>query len=159
MRRLAMQKQDFALAGIFRASLQSKSFNTTVGLRNPNCLRIGELANSGGAEFASKTGTFHTAEWQTRIGGDHRVDENHSSFQIRREELLFLGIIRPRAGGKTKRTVVCHFDRLICVGYPENGCDRSKNFFAISGRFPWHIDEHSWLIEKSGAMNSISARQ
>src|SRR5215203_4555421 len=58
---------------------------------NPNRLRICELANSRGAEFSAKSGTLYTAEWQTGIGSDHRIDENHSRFQVRREELLFLG--------------------------------------------------------------------
>src|SRR5581483_3441749 len=131
----------------------------TTKLGNPNRLCVCELANSGSAEFASKARALHTAERQTRIGGHHCIDENHSGFQIRREELLFLGIIRPRAGTETKRTVICHLDRLVCVAYPENGCDRTENLFAISGRLSWHIDQDRWLIEKSGAMNPISAGQ
>ena len=128
-------------------------------LGNPNRLRVRELANSGRAEFASEAGTFHTAERQTRIGGDHRIDENHSGLQVGYEELLLLGIIRPRAGSEAERTVVCHLDRLRCIAYPENRCNGAEDLFAINGRFFWHIDQYRWLIEKSWAMNPISAGQ
>src|SRR5207245_6514956 len=51
-------------------------------LRNPNRLCIDELANSCRAKLAAKTRTLHTSERQTWIRCDHRVDENHSSFQF-----------------------------------------------------------------------------
>ena len=86
-----------------------------------------------------KPGTFHTSEWQTRIGSDHRIDENHSRFQVRREEFLFLGIIRPRAGCETERTVVCHLDRLGCIAYAKNRGDRTEDFLAVSWRFLGHM--------------------
>ena len=65
---------------------------------NPDRFRVREFANARGAEFSAKAGTLYAAERQTRIGRDHRVNENHSGLQVRGEELLFLGIIRPRAG-------------------------------------------------------------
>jgi hypothetical protein len=61
-------------------------------LRKSNRLRVCELANPGGTEFASKTGTLHDRRRQTRIGAYHSVDENHSSLKARGEEFLFLGL-------------------------------------------------------------------
>jgi iron complex outermembrane receptor protein len=49
---------------------------------NPDRFCVREFAHAGGAQFAAETGAFYAAEWQTRIGGDHRVDENHSAVQL-----------------------------------------------------------------------------
>ena len=82
---------------------------------NPNRLRIRELANSRGAEFSAKTGTFYAAEWQTRIRRDHGVDENHSGVQLGYEKLLFLAIFGPRARTQTESSIVRELDGRVCI--------------------------------------------
>jgi hypothetical protein len=74
-------------------------------------LRSAELMDPTRLTEVTEEAEPDPAKRQTRIGSDHRIDENHSRFQVRREEFLFLGIIRPRAGCETERTVVCHLDR------------------------------------------------
>src|SRR5215472_186180 len=47
-------------------------------LGDPDCFGVHEFADAGGTELATEARAFHAAEWQTRIGRDHCVDENHS---------------------------------------------------------------------------------
>ena len=77
---------------------------------NPDRFRVREFADACGTQFAAETGTFHTAEWQTRIGRDHRVDENHSAVQVRYETFLLLGIFGPRARIQAEWGVVRELD-------------------------------------------------
>src|SRR6266542_4235764 len=128
-------------------------------LRNPDRFRVCEFANAGSAKLAAKAGTFYAAERQTRIGCDHRIDENHSSLQFRSEEFLLGWVVGPRARREPESGVVCGLDRFVCVAHAENRCDRTENFFAVSRRFFRYIDENSWLVKKSGTMNPIFARQ
>ena len=83
--------------------------------RNPDRFRVCEFADACGAQFATKTGAFYAAEWQTRIGGDHRVDENHSAIQLRCEKLLLLAIFGPRARTQAECGVVRKLDGRVCI--------------------------------------------
>src|SRR5438093_2156522 len=102
---------------------------------------------------------LHAAERQTWIGCDHRVDENHSSLQFRREQFLLGWIVRPRARAEPEYGVVCHLDRFGCIAHPENRRDGTENFFAVSRRFRWYVDKNRWLVKKPGTVNAVSARQ
>src|ERR1043166_8476394 len=99
-----------------------------ISSRNPDCFRVCKFADSGGAKLAAETGALYTAKWQTRIGRDHGVDENHSGVQVRGEEFLFFRIVRPRAGTETECGVVRELDRVVGVAYPENSCYRAEDF-------------------------------
>src|SRR5207248_2112677 len=116
-------------------------------------------ADAGGAKLTAETGTFYSAERQTRIGGDHCIDENHAGIQLRYEEFLLLAIIGPCAGAETKCGVVRQLDGIMGVAHPENSCDRAEHFFTIRRRFFGNIDENSWLVEQSGTVDPISAGQ
>src|SRR6266536_2413215 len=128
-------------------------------LRNPNRFRVCEFANSHSAKLAAKAGTFHATERQTRIGCDHRIDENHSSLQFRSEEFLLGGVVCPRARREAECGIVCGLDSFVCVAHAENRCDRTENLLAIGRRFFRYIDENSWLVKESGTMNPVSAGQ
>ena len=99
--------------------------------RNPDRFRVCEFADSGGAEFAAEPGAFYAAKRQTRIGGDHGVDEDHSGVQLRCEKFLFFAIVGPRAGAEPKCGVVRELDRVVGVAHPENSCNRTEDFLAI----------------------------
>src|SRR5437870_8253465 len=150
-----MHHQKFAIARVQSLAREA----TALPSRNPNCLGVCKFANSGSAELAAKPGTFHTAERQSWIGGDHCIYENHPCVQVRREEFLFFGIVGPCAGGETECGIVCQLNRVGRVAHAENRCDRPEHLFSVGWRFFRYIDENSWLVEKSGAMNSIAARQ
>jgi len=93
------------------------SSDLTVGARsgNPDRFRVREFANACGTQFAAETGTFYAAEWQTRIGGDHRVDENHSAVQLRCEKFLLLAIFGPCARTQAECGVVCELDGRVGI--------------------------------------------
>src|SRR5207244_13468991 len=93
---------------------------TCARLRNPDCFRIGELANAGSSKLAAETGALHAAEGQTRIGYDHAVDENHSCFQLRSEKLLLFFVVRPRARPQAVNAVVGHPASLAFLPRPPN---------------------------------------
>src|SRR5438067_5471751 len=76
------------------------------GLRNPDRFRIGKFADSGHAELAAEPGTLYATEWQTWIGGDHRVNEHHSGVQLGSEKFLFLAIFGPRARAEAESGIV-----------------------------------------------------
>ena len=126
---------------------------------NPDRFRVREFANARGAEFASETGTFHTAEWQTRIGGDHRVDENHSAVQLRYEKFLLLAIFGPCARTQAESGVVRELDGRVGIAHAENSCDWAEDFFAVRWRLFRHINENRGLVEKSRTVNSVAAGQ
>src|SRR5438128_837770 len=119
---------------------------------NPNRLRVRKFANAGGAEFSAKAGTFHTPEWQTRIGRDHGVDKDHSGVQLGRKEFLFFAIASPGARPKAEYGVVREVDCLVNIAHAENSCDRAEDFFAVRGRVFGHIDQNGGLIEESRAL-------
>ena len=135
-----------------------KSFSPTVS-GNPNRLRVRKFANAGGAEFSAKAGTFHTAEWQTRIGRDHGVDKDHSGVQLGYEKFLFFAIISPGARTQAEYGVVRELKRLVNIAYAKNSCDRAEEFFAVRRRIFGNIDKNGGLIEKSRPVNTISAGQ
>ena len=126
---------------------------------NPNRLRVRELANSRGAEFSAKAGTFYAAEWQTRIGSDHGVDENHSAVQLRCEKFLLLAIFGPRARTQAESGIVRELDGRVGIAHAENSCNRAEDFFAVRRRLFRHIDENRGLVEKSRTVNSVAAGQ
>src|ERR1700758_4028968 len=84
-------------------------------LRNPDCFRVCKFPDTGGAELATEAGALYSAERQPRIGRHHRVYENHSRVQFRREKSLFFAIVRPRAGAETECGVVRELDRVVGV--------------------------------------------
>src|SRR6266487_3938756 len=127
--------------------------------RNPDRFGVCKFADASGAEFAAEPGAFYSAERQTRIGGDHGVDENHSGVQLRREEFLFFTIIRPRAGAEPEWGVVRELDRFVGIAHTEDSCNRAEHFFAVRGRFFGHVNKNSWLVEKSRALNTVAAGQ
>src|ERR1700730_7212005 len=118
-------------------------------LRNPNRFGVGKLANAVRAKFATEAGTFHSAERQAWIGGDHCVDEHHSALELRREQFLFRRIICPGAGSETECAVVCGLDCIGAVAHTKNGRDWTENFLAISGRFLRYIGKYGRLVKKS----------
>src|SRR5206468_2755690 len=56
---------------------------------DPDRFPIHEFANPGSTQLSSKSRTFHAAEGQSRVGGHHCIDENHSRFKLGCEQVLF----------------------------------------------------------------------
>src|SRR4029450_11675467 len=126
---------------------------------NPNRFRVREFADAGGAELAAEAGTLDAAKRQSWIGGDHRVDENHSAVQLRCEKFLLLAIFGPCARTKSEGCVVRELDGRVGIAHAENSCTRAEDFFAVRRRLFGHIHENRWLVEESRTMNTISAGQ
>jgi hypothetical protein len=126
---------------------------------NPNRLCIRELANSRRRRVSRpKPERFTPPNGKRGSETTIALMKTIPVSRGRREELLFLGIIRPRAGCKTERTVVCHLDRLAALltrKIDATGPKTSRGRQAI----PWHIDKDRRFIKESGAMNPISAGQ
>src|SRR5262249_54311049 len=127
----------------------SSDLKLTARSRNPDRFRVREFANAGGAQFATEAGAFYAAEWQTRIGGDHRIDENHAAVQLRCEKFLLSAIIGPRARAQPERRVIGELDSRVGIARAENSCNWAEDFFAVRRRVFRHIDENRGLIEKS----------
>src|SRR6266496_238788 len=127
--------------------------------RNPDRFRVREFADACGTQLATKTGAFYAAEWQTRIGGDHRVDENHSAVQLRCEKFLLLAIFGPCARTQAECGVVCELEGRVGIAHAENSGNRAEDFFAVRRRLFRHIDENRGLVEKSRTVNSVAAGQ
>src|SRR6266576_5572998 len=164
--RLVTSETAFASQRIFRLSqLGTKtccvSSDLTLAARsgNPDRFCVCEFANACGAQLATKTGAFYAAEWQTRIGGDHRVDENHSAVQLRYENFLLLAIFGPCARTQAEGGVVRYLEGRVGIAHAEKSCNRAEDFFAVRWRLFWHIDENRGLVEKSRTMNSVAAGQ
>jgi len=126
---------------------------------NPDRFRVREFANACGAEFSAKAGTLYAAEGQTRIGRDHRVDENHSAVQLRYEMFLLLGIFGPRARTQAEWGVVRELDGRVGISHMKNSCNRAEDFLAVRRRLFRHIDENRGFIEKSRTVDSVAAGQ
>src|SRR5262249_2596019 len=100
-------------------------------LRDPDRFRVCEFPDARCAELATETGAFYAAERQTRIGGDHRVDKNHSTVQLRCEKFLLLSIFGPHTRAQTKCRIIRKFDGCVGIAYAENRCNRAEDFFAV----------------------------
>src|SRR6266478_6410759 len=128
-------------------------------LGDPDRFPIHEFANPRSTQLSAKSGTFHAAERQSWIGGDHRIDENHPRLKLGCEQLLFGPIVRPGARTETEGSGICDLHGVGDIAYPEKRCDWAENFFAVSRRVDRHIDKDCRLIKKPRTMNPISARQ
>src|SRR6266513_1614705 len=139
--RLVTSETAFASQRIFRLSqLRTKTCCVSSDLAraarsgNPDRFCACEFTNACGAQFATKTGAFYAAEWQTRIGGNHRVDENHSAVQLRRKKFLLLAIFGPCARTQAECGVVRELEGRVGIADAENSCNRAEDFFAVRGR-------------------------
>src|SRR5208283_1436331 len=88
-------------------------------LRDRHRLYIHELADAVGGEFAAVAGLFDAAEGDSRIRGDHLVDEDHARFEFVDEALAFAVVFRPGAGAEAEAAVVGEADGFINVLNPE----------------------------------------
>src|SRR4051812_25116227 len=127
--------------------------------RHRHRLDVYELTNSFRAELASEPGTLGAAERQSRIGCDHAVNEDHAGFELLREELLLGGVGRPGGCAEPKRGVVRKPDCFSRICHPEATGHRAEDFLAIRGRLSWNVCEHSRLVEKTGPIDPLPARE
>jgi len=166
LRTLGYERNGFRFTKIFRLSqLGTKtccvSSDLTLAARsgNPDRFCVCEFADACSAQFATKTGAFYAAEWQTRIGGDHRVDENHSAVQLRCEKFfapcdLWSTRSNPGPNGVS-----------FASSTAASACSRGKQL--QSGRrllrgTPVTLSAHRrepWVRRKSRTMNSVAAGQ
>ena len=66
------------------------------------------------------SGPLHPAEWNTRIGSHHLINEDHARFELIDEVFFFALIVRPCARSEPKPAVIGDSNRFIHILHPEN---------------------------------------
>src|SRR5215475_8604634 len=74
-------------------------------------LDVDEFANAFARKLAPVARTLHSAEGQSRVGGDHAVDEDQSRLDLIDQAVTLLVVIRPGARSQAEGRVVGQADR------------------------------------------------
>ena len=82
---------------------------------NPHRLDIRKLANPIRTKFPAMSRMLYTTEWQTGIGRNHAVDEDHPCFDFIDEALALMLVVRPGAGSQPEAAVIGDGNCLINI--------------------------------------------
>src|SRR5438270_13980593 len=101
---------------------------------NPHSLDIRELPNAVNTQFSAVPGGFDATKRNSRVRGDHLVDENHSGFEFINEPFALLVILCPCACTQAEAAVVRNPDRIIKIIHSKDRSHRSEELFLVGGR-------------------------
>src|SRR5271166_5004262 len=102
-------------------------------LRHAHGLNVHKLTNSAGTQFAAIPRALHAAEWKSRIGRYHTIDEDHAGFDLVDEAGLLGGVGGPDTGAQAEFGIVGDADGVVdSFGSKQDG-HGSEEFFAVSG--------------------------
>src|SRR5262247_840644 len=86
---------------------------------DPHGLDVDEFADAFARKLAPVARSFHSAEWQSRVGRDHGVDEDQASFDLVYQTVALLSVISPCARGQAEGRGVGQPDRFVEVADSE----------------------------------------
>ena len=70
---------------------------------DPDRFDIDKFTDAMTGQFTPVARMFNTTKWQSWVGGDHAVDENHPGFDLIEKPVTFLPIIGPGTTTQAKR--------------------------------------------------------
>src|SRR6516164_3571651 len=122
-------------------------------------LDVHEFADTVPGKLAAEAGALHPAEWHSRIGGYHRVDERLPGLGLIDELLLFLGVARPDAAAQAKLAIVGQGYRLVEIVDSEDQRHRAEHFLAEGSRGARNVAQRGREVVVAWAAGPLAAGQ
>src|SRR5580704_7677300 len=122
-------------------------------------LGLGVLQQTFVRALATQARLLHAAERRGRVGDDAAVDADHARLQRLRDPQRAPQVAAVQVRHQPVLGVVRHRDRLVLVGEPDDGCDRSENLLAEDAGPGRDAVEHGRLVVIPDPVRGVSAGQ
>src|SRR5579864_5213465 len=99
------------------------------------------------------------SKWNSRVRGDHLVDEHHPGLKLIDEALALLVVIRPHTRAQAEANVIGQSNRLILILYTKHGSYRPEQFLTICRSALGDIRQYGWRIEIPRALQRMTSRE